>query len=163
MYIYIYIICIYIYIYIYRINLALLVPAVDRARGRGSPAQFAQARTGRRRRKKLSGRPRRSGGLGPGFHYHLSLRFKPGGDKEGGCESTGEHAIIIIYRRLMLYAFYMYIYIYIYTCIYRDPDALVASDPDFIIICPCGLNLEATRKEAANLQVRIELPSYIVN
>ena len=26
-------------------------------------------------------------------------------------------------------------------------EALVAADPDFIVICPCGLDLEQTRKE----------------
>ena len=31
-------------------------------------------------------------------------------------------------------------------------DALVASDPDVIVFCPCGLDLAATRREAARLE-----------
>merc|ERR1719343_1621635 len=33
-----------------------------------------------------------------------------------------------------------------------EPEALVASNPELVIICPCGLDLQATRKEVAILQ-----------
>ena len=35
-----------------------------------------------------------------------------------------------------------------------SPEAIVASAPDLVIVCPCGLDLPATRKEAARLEVR---------
>lgn len=35
-----------------------------------------------------------------------------------------------------------------------EPEALVEMDPDLIILAPCGLNLEATRREAAKLAQR---------
>jgi len=35
-----------------------------------------------------------------------------------------------------------------------DPDALVASDPDLIILCPCGLDLPSVRREADRLAAK---------